>query len=138
MSDKKRIIFIGAGAVGSYLGGWLSHTGHDVTLVDPWNEQVETIRKDGLKVDGPHDSFVAYPTMFHLHENELIARKEQFDIGFVAVKAYDTFWAATFINKFVKLNGYIVSSQNTWTVTLPLPKLSALFERLDSLCRASR
>ncbi len=114
-TDKKRIIFLGAGAVGSYLGGWLSHTGHDVTLVDMWEEQVETIRRDGLQVDGPHDSFIAHPTMFHLHENELLAREEQFDIGFVAVKAYDTSWAATFIDKFVKPDGYIVSSQNTWT-----------------------
>ena len=114
-SDKKRIIFIGAGAVGSYIGGWLSHTGHDVTLVDMWDEQVETIRKDGLQVDGPHDSFVAHPAMYHLHENELVHRYEPFDIGFVAVKAYDTAWAATFINKYVKPDGYIVSSQNTWT-----------------------
>ena len=114
-SDKKRIIFLGGGAVGSYLGGWLSHTGHDVTIVDMWDEQVETIREHGLKVDGPHDSFVARPTMYHLHENELVARDELFDIGFVAVKAYDTSWAATFINKFVKPDGYIVSSQNTWT-----------------------
>ena len=114
-TDSKRIIFIGAGAVGSYLGGWLSHTGHDVTLVDMWDKQVETIRDHGLQVDGPHDSFVVRPTMYHLHENELLARKEKFDIGFVAVKAYDTLWAATFIDKFVKPDGYIVSSQNTWT-----------------------
>jgi 2-dehydropantoate 2-reductase len=114
-SNKKRIIFIGAGAVGSYIGGWLSHTGHDVTLVDMWDEQVETIRRDGLQVEGPHDTFVARPTMFHLHENELLAREEPFDIGFVAVKAYDTSWAATFVDKFVKPDGYIVSSQNTWT-----------------------
>lgn len=113
--NSKRIIFIGSGAVGSYLGGWLSHTGHDVTLVDMWDKQVETIREHGLQVDGPHDSFVARPTMYHLHENELLAREEKFDIGFVAVKAYDTLWAATFIDKFVKSDGYIVSSQNTWT-----------------------
>ena len=114
-SEKKRIIFIGAGAVGSYIGGWLSNTCHDVTLVDPWAEQVDTIRRDGLFVEGPHNSFVVRPTVFHLHENEPLARVEQFDIGFVAVKAYDTSWAATFINRFVKPEGYIVSSQNTWT-----------------------
>ncbi|MBT7832396.1 MAG: hypothetical protein HN667_02025, partial [Chloroflexi bacterium] len=79
-SKSKRIIFIGAGAVGSYLGGWLSHTGHDVTLVDLWDEQVETIREHGLQVDGPHDSFIARPTMYHLHENELLAREDKFDI----------------------------------------------------------
>nr|MBC8452890.1 hypothetical protein [Chloroflexota bacterium] len=47
-SNKKRIIFIGAGAVGSYIGGWLSHPGHVVTLVDMWDQQVETIRRNGL------------------------------------------------------------------------------------------
>ena len=114
-SSNKRIIFIGAGAVGSYLGGWLSHTGHEVTMVDMWDKQVETIRENGLQVEGPHDSFVAHPKMYHLHENELVARENQFDIGFVAVKAYDTSWAATFIDKYVKPDGYIVSSQNTWT-----------------------
>jgi 2-dehydropantoate 2-reductase len=114
-SRNKRIIFIGAGAVGSYIGGWLSHSGHDVAMVDPWAEQVETIRANGMRVSGPHDPFVAKPAMFHLHENELLAREDQFDIGFVAVKAYDTQWAATFVNKFVKPEGYIVSSQNTWT-----------------------
>ena len=117
----KRIIFIGAGAVGSYIGGWLSHTGHDVTMVDTWAEQVETVRKSGLKVSGPHDSFTAHPAMYHLHENELVAREEKFDIGFVAMKAYDTSWAATFINRFVKPDGYIVSSQNTW----PDPAMAA-------------
>ena len=114
-SRNKRIIFIGAGAVGSYIGGWLSHTGHDVTMVDMWAEQVETVRNNGLEVSGPHDPFIAHPAAYHLHENELVAREKQFDIGFVAVKAYDTSWAATFINRFVKPGGYIVSSQNTWT-----------------------
>jgi len=113
--DAKRIIFIGAGAVGSYLGGWLSHTGHDVTLVDPWHLQVETVRRDGLRVSGPHEPFTARPRMFHLHESERVAREPLFDIGFVAVKAYDTSWAAHFIKRFVKPGGYYVSAQNTWT-----------------------
>ncbi len=114
-STLKRIIFIGCGAVGSYIGGWLDHTGHDVTIVDPWAEQVEKIRVDGLSVNGPHESFTAHPKMFHLHENELVARQEKFDIGFIAMKAYDTRWAANFIDAFVKPEGFIVSSQNCWT-----------------------
>src|SRR2546422_3217351 len=40
----KKVLFIGAGAIGSYLGAFLSRAGHDVTLVDPWADQVETIR----------------------------------------------------------------------------------------------
>ena len=51
----KKILFVGAGAIGSYIGSFLSRAGHDVTLVDPWAEQVETIRKKGISVTGPHD-----------------------------------------------------------------------------------
>ena len=37
------------------------------------------------------------------------------------MKAYDTSWAATFVDKFVHPDGYIVSSQNTW----PDPEIAA-------------
>src|SRR6516165_7037840 len=42
----KRIAVIGAGAIGGYTGGQLAHNGFDVTLIDPWPEHVEKIRKD--------------------------------------------------------------------------------------------
>ena len=75
-----RLIFIGAGAVGTYLGGWLSHVGHDVTLVEHWTEQVEKITSDGLAISGPHESFVAHPRMVHLHESEKLAREKPFEV----------------------------------------------------------
>ena len=31
----KKLLFVGAGAVGSYLGAFLSRAGHDVMFVDP-------------------------------------------------------------------------------------------------------
>ena len=46
----KRIVIMGAGALGGYVGGNLAHLGHDVTIVDPWPEHVETIRKRGLEL----------------------------------------------------------------------------------------
>ena len=58
----KRLLFVGAGAIGSYLGAFLSRAGHDVTLVDPWAEQVETIRARGIRVTGPHEPFEARPS----------------------------------------------------------------------------
>ena len=57
----KRMLFIGAGAIGSYLGSFLARAGHDVVLVDPWPEQVETVRRRGIAVTGPHDPFEASP-----------------------------------------------------------------------------
>jgi 2-dehydropantoate 2-reductase len=32
----KRIAFVGVGALGGYVGGYLAHHGHDVTLIDMW------------------------------------------------------------------------------------------------------
>jgi len=40
----KRIVVVGAGAIGGYTGGNLAHNGFDVTLVDPWPEHIEAIR----------------------------------------------------------------------------------------------
>ena len=57
----KKLLFVGAGAIGSYLGAFLARAGHDVMLVDPWAEQVEAIRQHGISVTGPHDPFVARP-----------------------------------------------------------------------------
>ena len=86
-----RILFIGAGAIGSYLGAFLSRSGNDVTLVDPWPEQVEAIRARGISVTGPHEPFEAKPTALHVHEAQRLAA--DFDVAFVAMKAYDTAWA---------------------------------------------
>ena len=41
-----RIGIVGAGGVGSVVGGLLSHGGHDVTLVDQWPEHVDKIKQD--------------------------------------------------------------------------------------------
>jgi 2-dehydropantoate 2-reductase len=107
------VIFIGGGAVGSYIGGWLSHLGHDVHIIDSWHANVNSIRENGLYLKGPHEPFVVFPETIHLHENERLARSKSFDIGFICVKAYDTEWAAKLINRFVKEDGYLVSAQNT-------------------------
>ena len=111
-STKKRILVVGAGAVGSYIGGWLSRTGHDVVFADSWAEHVNAINGAGLRVEGPHESFVAHPRAFHLHQSQRLALDPKFDIAFIAVKAYDTSWAAHFAHRFVSDDGYFVSSQN--------------------------
>jgi 2-dehydropantoate 2-reductase len=108
----KRVVFVGAGAIGSYLGGHLARAGHDVTLIDPWAEQVETIRRDGLHVEGPHEPFVVRPTAVHLHEAARLPR--DFELAFVAMKVYDTAWAAQLALRHAAPTGAIVSAQNCW------------------------
>ena len=83
---RPRIAFVGAGAVGGYVGGHLARLGHDVTLIDPWPEHVETIRARGLELDGvtPEENVtVRLPTM-HLTEVQGFAKQRPIDIAFVA------------------------------------------------------
>ena len=52
-----KIAVIGAGAMGGSFGGLLARAGHDVTLIDTWQEHVEAINRDGLTVGGALGEF---------------------------------------------------------------------------------
>lgn len=107
-----RLLFLGAGAIGSYLGAFLARAGHDVTLIDTWPEQVEAIRARGIAASGPHEPFLARPTALHLHEAQRLG--PEFDIAFIAMKAYDTAWATRLALRHLTPDGYLVSAQNCW------------------------
>ena len=110
----KRIAVIGAGAIGGYTGGHLAHNGFDVTLIDPWPEHIETIRRDGLAIEGvTEEEFVcARPKTMHLTEVQEIAKQKPIDIAMVSVKSYDTEWATALIKQYLAPDGYVVSLQN--------------------------
>ena len=116
----KKVLFVGAGAIGSYLGAFLARAGHDVTIVDAWAEQVETIRRQGISVTGPHDPFNARPKAVHLHEAQRLPR--DFEIAFIAMKVYDTEWATQLALRHLTSDGFVVSSQNCW----PDPRVAAV------------
>ncbi len=110
----KRIAVVGAGALGGYVGGSLAQMGHDVTLIDPWPEHIETIRKRGLELDGltPEERFtVTKAKTLHLTEVQSLA-KTPVDIAFVSMKSYDTAWATALIKPYLSAQGYVVSLQN--------------------------
>ena len=46
------VVVLGAGAMGSLFGGLVAEGGLDVTLVDPWREHIDAIRKGGLRMVG--------------------------------------------------------------------------------------
>ena len=78
-------VWIGLAVV---VGGTLAHLGHDVTLIDPWPEHVETIRNKGLELDGltPEEQFtVTKAKTLHLTEVQSLA-KTPVDVAFVSVK----------------------------------------------------
>ncbi|MEM7021618.1 MAG: 2-dehydropantoate 2-reductase [Pseudomonadota bacterium] len=47
-----KITVVGAGAMGASYGGHLARTGHEVTLVDTWQDHVDAINRDGLRLEG--------------------------------------------------------------------------------------
>jgi 2-dehydropantoate 2-reductase len=110
----KRIAVIGAGAIGGYTGGHLAHNGFDVILIDPWPEHIETIRRDGLAIEGmTAEEFIrARPRTLHLTEAQQLAKEQPVDIAMVAVKSYDTEWATRLIAQYLAPDGYVVSLQN--------------------------
>ncbi|MGH8056132.1 MAG: ketopantoate reductase family protein [Candidatus Entotheonellia bacterium] len=108
----KKLAFMGAGGVGSYVGGHLARAGADVTLIDPWPEHIETIKRDGLHLGGTQGDYVVHPRALHLHEVQSLF-KDPVDIAFVCVKSYDTVWATEMISQYLVPGGFIVSLQNS-------------------------
>ena len=49
---NERILIIGAGAVGSYVGGYFARAGLEVILADPWPAHVEHVQAHGLRLEG--------------------------------------------------------------------------------------
>src|ERR1044071_1869252 len=111
----KRIAFVGAGALGGYVGGYLAHHGQDVTLIDMWPEHLEAIRSRGLELDGvtAEEKFtVTQAKTMNLTEVQSLSKQKPVDIAFVAVKSYDTQWATALIKPYLAPDGYVVSLQN--------------------------
>ena len=115
-----RIGIIGAGAIGSVVGGLLTKAGHDVTLADQWPEHVEQMRKHGLRLSGTCGEHLIPVNAIHIHELQKIA--EPFEAAFVAVKSYDTEWATALrtLARFCARGVSVPSSSPILKPTLPL------------------
>ena len=107
-----RIGIIGAGALGSYVGAFITRAGEDVTFIDMWPEHVETMRKQGLRASGSQGDFTVPVKAMHLTDAQGIS--ELFDYAIISVKSYDTEWATHFIKRYVKPDGFFISLQNCW------------------------
>ena len=111
----KRIVVVGAGAVGGYSAAHLAAAGQDVTIVDPWPEHVRAIREHGLAITGMSDAetIVGRPRALHLTDLQQIVKEKPVDIAILSVKSYDTRWATAMILPYLTEQGYVVSAQNS-------------------------
>eukprot|EP00937_MAST-01D_sp_MAST-1D-sp2_P007794 g7794.t1 len=101
--EKQRIGILGAGGIGSVVGGYLAVAGHDVTLIDPWFEHIGAVQRAGeLLVRDADGAETRCAPIAALHLKDLQALNEPFDMGFVAVNEYDAGWAAACLDRYVK------------------------------------
>lgn len=106
-----RIAIVGAGAIGSVVGGLLTRAGVDVTLVDQWADHVDAMQRDGLRLSiAGHDEITVPVRALQIHELQSVS--EPFDMAFVAVKSYDTEWATHLIAPYLASDGVVVDFQN--------------------------
>lgn len=110
----KRIVVVGAGAIGGYAGGHMTRAGHDVTLIDAWPEHVEYMREHGLQLSGmtADEKHSIKVNALHITDVQRFCREQPVDIAFVCVKSYDTEWATHLIKPYLAPDGYVVSLQN--------------------------
>ncbi|MGE0750477.1 MAG: ketopantoate reductase family protein [Variibacter sp.] len=111
-ADRGPIVFLGAGAVGGYVGGMLSLAGEEVILLDPWPAHVDAIRADGLKIETPEGTHTVKPQALHFSEAQTL-RHLPVRFAFLTVKLYDTDWAATLLADVVP-RAPIVTLQNAF------------------------
>lgn len=107
----EKLAVMGAGAIGSTIGGYLARAGRDITLVDMWAAHVEEMARHGLKVTSPDEEFSVKVKAVHLAD--ACRLREPFDAVLFAVKSYDSEWAVRFIAPYLKPAGVLVSAQNS-------------------------
>src|SRR5215467_8553147 len=109
-----KIAIMGVGAVGGYAGAHMVQAGEDVTLIDPWPEHVEHMRRHGLRVTHARDvpEFSVSVRALHVTDVQQLAKEKPVDIAFVCMKSYDTAWATMMIQQYLAPDGFVVSLQN--------------------------
>ena len=110
----RKIVIMGAGAVGGYAGSHMVQAGEDVTFIDPWPEHVEHMKKHGLRVTHAMDvpEFTVPVRALHVTEAQHLSKEAPVDIAFICMKSYDTAWATTLIKQYLAPDGFAVSLQN--------------------------
>jgi 2-dehydropantoate 2-reductase len=102
----KKILIVGAGAVGGYFGGLLCKSGIDVTfMVRPATYQ--RISQEGLVVKSVQGDFTVHPTLIQ-HASEAAST----DLIILTVKCYDVAAALEEVAPLVKKGAVILTLQN--------------------------
>ena len=101
------ITVVGAGAMGGSYGGLLAAAGNRVRLIDTWQDHVDAINRDGLRVDGAHGEHrLRLPAATQPDANETA------DIVLLFTDTNGTADAARTIAGILSADGFVITSQN--------------------------
>ena len=84
----ERILIMGAGAVGGYIGALLHQAGCAVTLADGWQAQVDAIGRHGLVLESPEGTSTFRPPAITLSRLDRLAVRP--DLILLCTKLYET------------------------------------------------
>jgi 2-dehydropantoate 2-reductase len=104
-----KITVVGAGAMGASYGGHLARAGHEVALLDTWQDHVDAINRDGLRVDGVlGDHRIKLPASAASNG----AAGGGADVAIVFVDANNTAKAAETLAGLLAPDGFAITFQN--------------------------
>ncbi len=106
-----KIAVLGTGANGASIGADLTRAGHDVTFIEQWPAHVEAMREQGITVRFLEGETTNTKVNVY-HVCQVAELREQFDIVYVVLKAYDTRWGVELIKPLVKDDGVVIGLQN--------------------------
>lgn len=114
MPNSKRMAIFGCGALGGYVGGYLTRAGHDVTMIDPWPDHVAMMKDPGLRLEGQTEpeNFQVQTKAILTNDLPLPEEIPSFDVIFIAVKSFDTDEAINTMAPYLADDGFAVSLQN--------------------------
>src|SRR5437867_3263797 len=105
-----RIGVIGAGAMGSVIGGLLAKSGNEVTLVEVWKQAIDAINGGGLRIE---DKAGRVETI-KVRATDQPASAGVMDLVLVFVKCYHTETAVRNALVIIGPNTIVLSLQNGW------------------------
>jgi 2-dehydropantoate 2-reductase len=102
-----KIAIVGAGAMGSVYAGLFGSAGHEVWVIDPWQEHVDAIRQNGLRVEGASGDRVV-----SIRATTEAAEAGEAELVVIATKAMDVETAAGGARSLLGPETVVLSIQN--------------------------
>ncbi len=102
-----KVAIIGCGAMGSVYAALLADAGNDVWAIDTWQDHIDAIRRNGLRVEGASGERTV-----HLNATTSAADAGVCELVIIATKAGDVSAAARAAKEIADCNSVILTIQN--------------------------